>query len=207
MNCPLCQAELNEDFGLVHCPSCPAVLMVNIDGKVEVNEEKKDFGEEQIKEEPEELSLKEAPVEQAQALDILEKNPSSENDLASEFSEQEPLNEEKSEEEWSGEEFQKEKRREEEGKKEKSFLEQQGILGMNLTLFGIDTARMKEELREILSDEAFLWDVDEMMSSIKKGELHFENLSVTKASVLVNRIRHLGIRVHWKQKMANLSKV
>ena len=33
--CPLCAAEIKEDFGLIECPNCSAQLIVHMDGRVE----------------------------------------------------------------------------------------------------------------------------------------------------------------------------
>lgn len=244
MKCPLCQSDLQEDFGLIHCSSCQATLMVDIDGQVHVKDdvasshtdEKADGVEEHVVLGEKEGEIQEEVEEALEESEVfLKEEPALTEDVVMEAEEQEEQEEqgEQEAEDWEEEEQQEEMRgateeevvgkevveakeqeqdeRKEEGdlvvrgKEEKdSSFETQGPFSMNLFFSGIDTVQKKKDFEEILFDEAFLWDVEKIMSSIQKGQLQMEGLSVVKASILVNRIKHLGIQVRWEQKIEEL---
>jgi hypothetical protein len=70
---------------------------------------------------------------------------------------------------------------------------------IRLLISGIDTKEIRESLREAITDSRFGWDVDAIMNSIAKGELRIENVSPVKASIAVNRIKRLPVRIRWEQ--------
>ena len=68
MNCPSCNAKLDQDFGMVTCQSCKAVLMIDISGKIQTatdvphpfdGDESSDFEDESVIEEPQEDNFNE----------------------------------------------------------------------------------------------------------------------------------------------------
>ncbi len=64
---------------------------------------------------------------------------------------------------------------------------------------GIDTKEIRESLREVLEDQKFAWDVDQMMQSIHHGEMLLDSVNPVKAFILVVRLRSLPVEVSWKQ--------
>ncbi len=70
---------------------------------------------------------------------------------------------------------------------------------IRMLISGIDTKEIRESLREAITDSRFGWDVDAIMSSIAKGELRIENVSPVKASIAVNRIKRMPVRIRWEQ--------
>ncbi len=75
----------------------------------------------------------------------------------------------------------------------------QGELFYSLVIQGVDSAKIREELRVALEDKAFLWDVDEIFSSMKDGVLRIEKTNPVKASILVERLKAIDVQVQWKQ--------
>jgi hypothetical protein len=76
---------------------------------------------------------------------------------------------------------------------------QSGPILFRILISGIDTKEIRESLREALQDSRFAWDERLILSSISKGELAIENVSPVKASIVVNRIKHLPIKIRWEQ--------
>lgn len=74
-----------------------------------------------------------------------------------------------------------------------------GRILFNVFITGVDTKDIRALVREALEDQRFLWQVDGLMSSIKDGALEMRNLNPVKASVLVNRLKHLPIEISWHQ--------
>lgn len=78
-------------------------------------------------------------------------------------------------------------------------IQQGGILTYSIQISGIDTAQIRDELREILIDEKFGWDADVLVKQIKRGELVLSKVSAVKASVLLNKIKYLSLKIKWWQ--------
>lgn len=74
-----------------------------------------------------------------------------------------------------------------------------GLLVFRVFLSGIDTKEIRESIREAISDSRFGWDVPEILGQIEKGRLSIENVSPVKASILINRMKKLPIRIRWEQ--------
>ena len=74
-----------------------------------------------------------------------------------------------------------------------------GALRYTVEISGIDTADIRNEFRELISDRRFLWDVDGIIRSIRSGAVKFEDVTAVKALLLVHRLRALPVRVQWEQ--------
>jgi hypothetical protein len=74
-----------------------------------------------------------------------------------------------------------------------------GLYHFRLILEGIDSKEMKELIREALQDSRFAWDVERLMTSLKKGRLVIDRMAPVKASVLVQRCKGLPIQIRWEQ--------
>lgn len=74
-----------------------------------------------------------------------------------------------------------------------------GTLRYNLFISGIDTSDVRLAFREALTDRKFLWDTDQILRSLKNGQVRIENVSATKAHVLISRLRNMPVKVRWEQ--------
>jgi endogenous inhibitor of DNA gyrase (YacG/DUF329 family) len=72
-------------------------------------------------------------------------------------------------------------------------------LSYTLTIAGIDSASVRADLKEALSDSKFGWDVRELIGQIKDGVLTIRSVSAIKAGILVQRIKFLPIQISWRQ--------
>lgn len=75
----------------------------------------------------------------------------------------------------------------------------EGPLRYNLFISGIDTRDVREAFREALTDRKFVWDTEQILKSIRAGQVKIENASATKAYMLVIRLRNLPLHVRWEQ--------
>ena len=75
----------------------------------------------------------------------------------------------------------------------------EGPLRYNLEVTGIDTSDVREAFREAITDRKFMWDTDQILRSIRHGEVNIINVSPGKAYMLISRLRNLPVRVKWEQ--------
>ncbi len=78
-----------------------------------------------------------------------------------------------------------------------------GSLKYHLTISGIDTTDLRNELKEALSDKRFIWDIEAMIRGIRDGILEVDQVSAVKAYILVSRVAHLPIQITWIQQPLN----
>lgn len=72
-------------------------------------------------------------------------------------------------------------------------------LNYDLRIKGLDTAEMMSSLKEVIEDSRFGWDSNELMRTIKHGEISFEKLNPVKAYILAKRLQFLDVEKIWKQ--------
>lgn len=72
-------------------------------------------------------------------------------------------------------------------------------LNYDLKIVGLDTQETMKLFKEAVEDSKFGWDVNELMKTVKNGEIEFSRLSPVKAYILAKRIQFLDIEKHWKQ--------
>lgn len=72
-------------------------------------------------------------------------------------------------------------------------------LNYDLKIVGLDTQETTKLFKEAIEDSKFGWDVNELMKTIKNGEIQISRLSPVKAYILAKRIQFLDIEKHWKQ--------
>jgi predicted nucleic acid-binding Zn-ribbon protein len=68
-----------------------------------------------------------------------------------------------------------------------------------ILILGIDTKELRESIREALEDSRFGWDPDAILGRIDKGKLTIENLAPIKATIVIQRLRHLPVKIRWEQ--------
>ena len=74
-----------------------------------------------------------------------------------------------------------------------------GPLVIKVLISGIDSKEIRQSIREAIEDSRFGWDAQKLMSRINKGQLTIAKLSPVKASILINRLKRLPIKVRWEQ--------
>lgn len=74
-----------------------------------------------------------------------------------------------------------------------------GTLRFHIYLTNIDTADVRKAVREILADARFLFDVDQIINSIRNGEVKISDVTPVKAAILIQRLRPLAVGISWEQ--------
>lgn len=72
-------------------------------------------------------------------------------------------------------------------------------LNYTLVLKGIDSAALRKQIEEVLSDAKFGWNAAQLMSQMKDGVLTIRSLNPVKASILIQRVKYLPVHVSWRQ--------
>lgn len=226
--CPYCQTSLTDDFGLITCSGCGQSVFIDMDGEVQVAETSEssevpnDHSSsalitaqelsaiyeseliEELEEQLEEPSLETPPseiegesIEQQEGVEDWAMPPE-------ELSQpQQP-----SDENFSDEVLQ----HTQPGFVSKPDLSEisdfgnsevsqalEGSLYFRLKIAGIDSQQIREELLLVLRDKKFMWNENELMSSIREGVLKIQDLSPAKAIALVNRLSTMPLSVEWEQ--------
>lgn len=215
--CPICHSEIRDDFGLTTCDSCGASLFVEMDGSVVSSEnpavsDGDRSGAESYPDAPEGIGVVGelvAPIyEQVQ----VEPEPPGQDKSQVQLEENaypafdfdDPASSESEVEGGSGEE-------------DSPFADviefansdspqtKSGLLTYRLLISGVDTAELRNALKEALTDRRFLWEADEIMRRIKNGALELENLPAVKALILVNRLSQYPLEIEWFQQALHQS--
>jgi hypothetical protein len=74
-----------------------------------------------------------------------------------------------------------------------------GSLRYNLFITGIDTVDVREAFREAITDRKLVWDIDQILRSLKNGEVLIPNVTPPKAFILISRLRNVPVQVRWEQ--------
>jgi hypothetical protein len=74
-----------------------------------------------------------------------------------------------------------------------------GTLRYNFIIEGIDTADVREAFREAITDKKFVWDIDQILKSVRNGKVFIPNVAPTKGYILVTRLRGLPVKIRWEQ--------
>lgn len=212
--CPVCQAENADDFGLVNCHSCGSPFFIDMDGVASSSpamdaavstEEPMGFAEPAQPDpvESEMQSLTEPPIlenfeaepepqfdfsqnDDSQAEGSEEPNmPSAEADALFESATPEPPLEDLREIARFG--------------NSEESLAREGAYRITIYIRGIDTAEIRQEVRHQLNDSRFLWDIDALLDSIVDGELVLKDISAVKAALAVQRLKTLPVELKWEQ--------
>lgn len=68
-----------------------------------------------------------------------------------------------------------------------------------LIISGIDSGKIREQIQEALTDEKFGWNVRQVIAQIKDGVLTIKSMNPVKASILMQRMKYLPVKVSWRQ--------
>lgn len=194
LTCPRCENPIEQDFGVITCSRCQAVLFINMDGQVQVSGESEERSSPLMTEPVSEPHLPEfetpaphfsAPAEEPVMDSPLEPAESSFNSPAPIAEPSVPIS--------AGESFSD---LNDYGNAEQDF----GALSYSVQIEGIDTSAIREKLFDVLSDPKFQWDVNELTQQIENGRLLLHQLNPAKASILVRRLQDVSVTVSWEQK-------
>lgn len=228
-NCPVCDAPVKGDFGLTECEQCGAQLLVHVDGRVEYSgnqtgmsrveealppvpgEDGQVFDFENAEDSPSEEPVLGPPA----AEDAFEEQPEFSSDEAAEPAQPESLfDEEPAPDPLAADPVPNEAEPEAYKSPQTSAspdlsdiakfgnsenLARDGSLRYNLFISGIDTVDVREAFREALTDRKFVWDIEQILRSIRHGEVRITNVTPVKAYILISRLRGLPVQVKWEQ--------
>ena len=77
-----------------------------------------------------------------------------------------------------------------------------GFLHYDVTIKGIDSAEIEQQVLSILEDPRFNWMAKDMLSLQKDGVLVLKKLNPVKAMCLISELSFLPVTLNWKQYMA-----
>jgi hypothetical protein len=178
--CPNCQNQIQDDFGLVTCKNCGAQVLLSIDGSSEIASENPSDNLQNVLISEAQNDSEAQTAAPAEVVEPMVSPPSPaphERPL--------PTTPDMSEVADFG--------------NSPASLAREGSLRFNLFLSGIDTAEIREEVKEALSDERFLWDTEALMAKARGGELKVSDLSAVKTSLIIQRLRSVSIDIRWEQ--------
>jgi hypothetical protein len=194
--CPVCSNPVADDFGLLECGSCGAQLIIHVDGRVEYSgspetpppdSEAQPVEPIQDEVEPPEFDALPPELGGEVVADMFDgTEPPAAEDAAPMYETNKPAN---SPDLSDLADFANSS---ESGGRE-------GPLRYNLFFAGIDTSDVREAFREALTDRKFLWDTEQILRSIRQGEVRIMNVSPGKAHMLISRLRNLPVTITWEQ--------
>ena len=213
-NCPQCSQVIDQDFGVAACLNCGAVVFIDMDGNATLSEatnppepnyseppqqEAEEQAPEQSFEQSYETASEPAPLlpqEGAQEThqeeanseyrDIIDDPPSIQQESAHAEQDQIPSLDPAIENEFATGEF-------------VSVETSPGPLMYQVIIEEIDTKNLRTEVKLALSDPKFMWNVSELMDSIKNGKIAISDLNPVKASMVVQKLREVPVKVSWSQ--------
>ncbi len=182
--CPACHSVLDADFGVVICPQCTAAVFFDLDGIPHIDSETNqgvDTVSSQTAQEftplndyPE-IQESHSPVEQPYDFEnSLDENISTQETPANELSFSEEL---------------------------QSHSDSIGEAGLTytLTIKGLDSAELKSQVKDVISDSRFNLNLKEQSQQINKGILILERINPVKVALIVQRLKKLPISIEWTQ--------
>ncbi len=190
VSCPRCGNLVEQDFGVATCVHCQAVLFVNMDGYAQITEDLANQPAAITPEQNLESASEIGPELDLYPDPIADLSPEMDMDAA-------PGSEPESESEPESIEIQSET-----GIFE-STEQVLGAISYSIKIENIDTKEVRLLVIKALDDIKFQWDSGEIMRSVKDGAIELKNLNPVKASVVVQRVRDLPVKISWKQNVYN----
>ncbi|MNJ93422.1 hypothetical protein D3C87_111020 [compost metagenome] len=74
-----------------------------------------------------------------------------------------------------------------------------GPLAYTVIIEGIESSLLLNQLRDAMTDSRFSWDVNKLLTQVGGGRLTLTKMSPAKASVLINRIKYMPLKISWRQ--------
>lgn len=234
VQCPNCSHQIDQEFGMVTCPECQAVFMIDFSGNVEISDGTATPSEEPLMDEP----LQETALEPEEPSVISDINPQDTFDMASDYEteaedyipeEEEPLEESpETELETATEESFDAEEPFESGYEEvapmaaavpipdnepvdvtefansEDSLMEDGYYLYNLSIDRIDSKEQRETVKYVLGDLKLKLDLNEVMSHFKNGRLVILDLHPLKAKRIIEQLQYFDFDIRWEQKLVVL---
>ncbi|MEK6555480.1 MAG: hypothetical protein AABZ31_09580 [Bdellovibrionota bacterium] len=220
--CPNCQTENDADFGLVSCVSCGRAFFIEIDGSAraadaapvaESSAPKAGTFASQVSDQLSNILMEDlsAPVN-------FSANDSSGESVSGESSDDFSNNDENNFFGLSSSDepvvvpqaivaaARTEVRKENPDMREvaafgnsDASLAREGGYRFNLSIYGIDSSDIRQEVKDALTDARFLWDLESLLGKIDQGVLQLNDLSAVKSALIVQRLKTLPVDIKWEQ--------
>ncbi len=232
VHCPRCQNPIEQEFGVAACTKCHALLFIDMDGNAQVTEEAGDeaadsqAAEPQVTEIQAAESTREPSIHQTQEVDgmlsashslvNISALPDEENDTQvlgakpiEVPDENEPMQSLVKVEADLDELLEKDAKvpvPTDEADLTGVYVSPEQALGglsYSVKIEKIDTKELRLQMIEALDDPKFQWDPREVMQTLKAGAVEIRNLNPVKASVVIQRVRDLPVKITWKQHVYN----
>ena len=193
--CPNCQTENDADFGLVNCISCKMPFMIEIDGEV------REAGAAPVTQAPKAAAeLTNILIEDLNSNAFAAAEPAAANsneyfDLPTDVpppiaaAAVEEIRKEANEDMREVATF---------GNSDASTAREGGYR-FNLSIYGIDSADIRNDVKDALTDGRFLWDLESLLGQIEQGVLKLNDLSAVKSALIVQRLKTLPVDIKWEQ--------
>jgi hypothetical protein len=75
----------------------------------------------------------------------------------------------------------------------------QTAFSYTIMISGIDSSAIRTQLQEAITDSKFGWNVIQVMAQIKGGVLTIKSVNAVKASILIQRVKYLPVKISWRQ--------
>lgn len=182
--CPVCQANIEDDFGLVTCKACGSSVLIDFDGQANAKGEVAAPANENLVEgspngqEYQELSFDNAAAPElvtatvmASSIEVTTVLSSSDMSDLESFGNSDAI----------------------------AASAAQGSLKFNLYISGLDTLDVRQAVVDSLNDSKLGWSMDQLVAKIKNGELMFEGLTPIRCAIVVQRLRSVSVEIRWEQ--------
>jgi hypothetical protein len=213
--CPSCNADIDSAFGILNCPNCQALLVIDLDGNASLAETSADptlDPASQLR------SFSESPgVQASQDFSVVHRANETKVSLNHQYaaSAKDPAE--------NAADFEVEAKSDNFDDLVPSQMipspmkpgpviqdiadfanstdsdSREGSFYVTLRLSGIDSPEIRASVAAALNDRKMNWDSDEIIRLVKLGQLVLPKLNPVKASVLINRLKALPIQLSWEQ--------
>lgn len=75
----------------------------------------------------------------------------------------------------------------------------QAAFNYTIIISGIDSGSIRAQIQEAISDSKFGWNPVQMIDQIKGGVLTIKSVNAVKASILIQRVKYLSVKISWRQ--------
>lgn len=191
-NCPYCEHLTDEDFGLVECSECGKSFMA--DDPVAVLDP-----QEPGHQEPEAQESQESEVQEPETFEPKAQEPEVFESETQESEGLEALAPEPKAQELGplDPETQATQASQAPQESQVSAPASRPTQALQLVLEGFDTSDRVQVLAEALSDARLAWDNQGEIKKLQQGRLVLQALSPLQASVLVQKLNHLPVKIKW----------
>lgn len=191
--CPKCGTEILQDFGLVACHSCSAVISIDVEGMAHLASETIHQAEGY---EPENQLVVEAIIEQEPAVEAFAINAVepevSVDPVADPF--QFDSFADHSESQTLQSAF---KEITEFGNKETSA----GPITYTVFIENIEVPELAQKVNQVLSEPKMNLDIKDFAKKIQKGQIILENLNPVQAVMVIKKLRGVNVKLSWSQNL------